>query len=167
MTLSGEMPKRNVIGRFVEENKKTIVEVISALFIFLFLYTAISKSFNIEKTVNVLEKAPGFSQYALAIAWITVVTEYLIAGLLYLPKTRKMGLYSFTALMTMFTGYIIYMKAFAATLPCSCGGIISKLSWNQHLIFNIFSILLAVFAILLLRSKSNTNNTEPTQIVFT
>ena len=62
VSLIGGMPKRNVIGRFVEINSNKIVEVISALFILLFLYTALNKSFNIENTENVLRKTPGFSK---------------------------------------------------------------------------------------------------------
>ena len=49
--------------------------------------------------------------------------------------------------MTIFTLYIGYMVAFVPKLPCSCGGIIQKMSWNQHLIFNVGFILLGVYAI--------------------
>jgi hypothetical protein len=33
-------------------------------------------------------------------------------------------------------------------LPCSCGGIISSLSWRQHIIFNGVFILLAITGII-------------------
>jgi hypothetical protein len=151
MTISGEMPKRNVIGRLVEVNKKTIVEVISALFILLFLYTAINKTFDIHPTVTAINKSLLISSSEL-VAWLVVIAEYITALLLFLPATRKAGLYSSLGLMTIFTGYIIYMKAFVEKLPCSCGGVISKMTWNQHMLFNIISILLAIVALLLLRN---------------
>ena len=44
--------------------KNTIVEIISALFILLFLYTALSKTFQINNTVNVLLKTPIFANIA-------------------------------------------------------------------------------------------------------
>src|SRR3954465_13493734 len=101
MTLSGEMPKRNVIGRLIEVNKKTIVEVISALFILSFLYTAINKTFDIHPTVNAINKSLLISSSEL-VAWLVVIAEYITALLLFLPATRKAGLYSSLGLMTIF-----------------------------------------------------------------
>jgi len=43
------------------------------------------------------------------------------------------------------------MKAFVEKLPCSCGGVIAKLSWNQHLLLNLGFVLLALGAIALLK----------------
>ena len=54
-------------------------------------------------------------------------------------------------LVTAFTSYIICMKAFVEKLPCSCGGVIAKLSWNQHLLLNLGFVLLALGAIALLK----------------
>jgi hypothetical protein len=169
MTLSGEMPNRNVIGRFVEVNRKMIVEIISALFILLFLYTAINKTLDIQKTVNVIDKTPLLSVYAVPVAWLVVIAEYLTSCLLFIPGTRKAGLYSSLGLMTAFTCYIGYMKAFVEKLPCSCGGVISRLSWTQHLFFNLAFILLAIVAIILLKkqSRNETKSAGTHQIVFT
>jgi putative oxidoreductase len=149
----GVASKRNVFARLILAKKRVIVEVIAALFILMFLYTALSKSFNIGSTENVLIKTPWFSNIALGAAWTVVMLEYLIAALLIIPKTRKIGLYASLTLMTGFTGYIVYMKAFVADLPCSCGGVISNLTWNQHLVFNIFFIILAFVGILLIRNR--------------
>ena len=151
MTLSGEMPGGNVIARFVEGNRKMIVEVISALFILLFLYTAISKTHHIQSTVNVIKRAPLISSIPVTMAWAVVIIEYTTSLLLFLPKTRKLGLYISLGLMLSFTLFIGYMMLFAPTLPCSCGGIISKMTWNQHLIFNILVSMLALTAVLFQR----------------
>ena len=169
LALSGETPKRNVIVRFVEENRKMIVEVISALFILLFLYTAINKSLDIQKTVNVIDKTPLISTFAVTISWLVVIAEYLTSFLLFMPATRKAGLYSSLGLMIAFTGYIGYMKIFITKLPCSCGGVISRLSWTQHLFFNLVFILLATVAIILLKKQSRreTKSAETARIVFT
>jgi len=153
MTLSGAMPKRNVIGRFVEVNRKMIVEVISALFILLFLYTAINKTSHIQSTVNVIKRAPVISLFPVTMAWAIVVIEYITSLLLFLPKTRKAGLYTSLGLMISFTLFIGYMMVFIPKLPCSCGGIISKLTWNQHLVFNILLSMLALTAVLFQRKN--------------
>jgi hypothetical protein len=45
--------------------------------------------------------------------------------------------------MAAFTGYIGFMLLSNIELPCSCGGVISSLSWKNHLVFNILFLLLA------------------------
>jgi hypothetical protein len=37
-----------------------------------------------------------------------------------------------------FTTYIILILNFSSFIPCSCGGILEKLGWTEHLIFNFF-----------------------------
>jgi putative oxidoreductase len=32
-------------------------------------------------------------------------------------------------------------------LPCSCGGVISSMSWKQHLVFNVHCIAINIVAI--------------------
>jgi hypothetical protein len=43
------------------------------------------------------------------------------------------------------------MLAFDTSLPCSCGGIIAKLSWKEHVVFNLFFIANSVAGIKLQR----------------
>lgn len=62
----------------------------------------------------------------------------------------------FTGLMTLFTGYILSMVLWAEKLPCHCGGAIEKLSWTQHIWFNLAFIALAAFALWISQSKTNT-----------
>lgn len=159
------MKRINLSGRVLKRG--TIVEIISALFILLFLYTALSKSFGIDSTVNVLNKTPVLSGFAQEMAWAVVITEFIVAGLLFFPRTRNLGLYLSLALMTGFTVYIAYMMSFVPNLPCSCGGVISKMTWKQHLIFNIFFILLALMGILLGRKRVEQNDKENIPVVFT
>jgi len=134
--------------------KGTIVEIIAALLILLFLYTAISKSFQINNTVYVLEKTPVLSGSPETIAWTVVVVEYILTALLFIPGLRKLGLYGSLFLLVSFTIYIGYMMTFVPKLPCSCGGVISQMTWKQHLIFNICFILLALAGILLSRRQT-------------
>ncbi|MEJ0031509.1 MAG: MauE/DoxX family redox-associated membrane protein [Bacteroidota bacterium] len=39
--------------------------------------------------------------------------------------------------MVMFTAYIVVITRFSEYTPCSCGGVLEKMSWDQHLVFNI------------------------------
>lgn len=157
---------KNIIGL----KPATIVEIIAALFILLFLYTALIKSFQINSTVNVLQKTPLFSGIAEVAAWGLVIIEHIVAALLFLPRTRKVGLYASLILMIGFTIYIGYMMAFVPDLPCSCGGVISKMSWTQHLFFNLVFVGIALTGVLLQRKwlkKTDPKETETTPIVFT
>ena len=145
----------NGIARFFVMNRHRVVELISALFILLFLYTALNKTVYIRPTINILNANPLLSNYATAITWSVIILEYIATAILFFPKTRKAGLIVSLALMSIFTAYIGYMMIFVPKLPCSCGGIISKLTWSQHLIINLIFILLALLGIRLQRKLSD------------
>jgi hypothetical protein len=53
--------------------------------------------------------------------------------------------------MLLFTGYVYTILQFADHIPCSCGGLISALSWSQHLLFNTVITILTLVAILFYR----------------
>jgi len=38
-------------------------------------------------------------------------------------------------------------------IPCSCGGIIAKLSWGQHLVFNLIFLGLALIGFMFFDKK--------------
>lgn len=131
--------------------KKTTVTIICALFIFLFVYTAANKLIDFQSFTLVLSQSPFIGNYAPVVAWIIPVTEIVIAALLFLPLTKRTGLYATIILMALFTGYIAYMIVFIPHLPCSCGGVIKYMSWRQHLIFNILCIVFALIGLRLMQ----------------
>ncbi len=118
-------------------------EVIAALFILLFVYTACSKLLQYEQFKGMLSKSPLISQYSGLLSIAIPITELIIAMLLFFPRTRREGLILSLLLMMLFTIYIAYMMLFSSHLPCSCGGIVQKLSWKQHLFLNLFLIVIA------------------------
>jgi len=100
-----------------------------------------------------LEVSPILSFAAVPIAISLPILEFLVVIFLAIPKWRLKGLYSSLTLMTTFTVYIIAMFAVSPKMPCSCGGIIELLSWQQHIIFNSLFVLLNLWAIILLRKE--------------
>jgi hypothetical protein len=54
-----------------------------------------------------------------------------------------MGLYASFFLMSLFTAYLMIMLNVSYYVPCSCGGVLEKLSWNQHIVFNVFFIVIS------------------------
>lgn len=142
-------PIRNVKKKIL--NARFAVEVISILYISMFVYTAINKWSDITMFQEQTALMPLMTRYAHIIAWALPAIELIIALQIFFSYTRKAGLIAATILMTMFTLYITYMMAFYPYLPCSCGGFLQSLSWTGHLIFNSIYIMLGILALVMLR----------------
>jgi hypothetical protein len=67
----------------------------------------------------------------------------VISLLLVIKRTRLIGLYASFFLMSLFTAYLIIMLNVSYYIPCSCGGVLENLSWNQHVVFNVFFIAIS------------------------
>lgn len=124
--------------------KKTTASLIINLFIALFIYTAINKIITQESFERTISKIPLIGMFSYTISWMIPVIEFIIAVTLILPVIKKAGLYASLLLMFIFTIFLVYMVLSGNELPCSCGGIISSLTWNQHILFNIGFIILAI-----------------------
>jgi uncharacterized membrane protein YphA (DoxX/SURF4 family) len=128
--------------------RNLFIETISFLFILLFVYAAASKLMDYEKFRLQLGKSPLLTHFAGFVAWMIPLLELVIAVMLAIPRFRSFGLYAFFSLMVMFTAYIVAITRFSDYIPCSCGGVLQNMGWNQHLVFNIFFVVLAVAGIL-------------------
>lgn len=135
--------------------KSTTIEIIYGLLILLFVYTAASKLLSYKSFVAVLDQSPLMQGKAVTVGWLLPVVELGVSVLLFLPSTKELGLYLSFGLMVLFTAYIAYMVMFTPHLPCSCGGVIKQLSWKQHLLFNVFFILVAFAGIVLFRKENS------------
>lgn len=123
--------------------------MIAVLLIILFCYAAVSKLAAIQLFRIELGKSPLLGTFAPLLSWGVPASELVIALLLAFRTTRPTGLYLSLFLMTLFTGYIIIILNFSYYIPCSCGGILSGLSWHAHLGFNFAFLLLIIVGILL------------------
>lgn len=129
--------------------RKIVIEIICSLLVLLFIYTGLSKMFNYSEFRLQLGKSPFITRFANPVAWTLPAIEILVALALTFKRTRLIGLYASLFLMTMFTTYIYAMLNYSYDLPCSCGGIISKMSWGQHFWFNAGFTTLSIVAILI------------------
>lgn len=124
--------------------KKTIaIDIISTLFILVFVYTATSKLFEHNTFKAILSGSPLIASKANILSWLLPILELFTATLLLIPSFRRFGFLSSFILMLLFTSYVAYMILFAENLSCSCRRVISQMTWSQHLIFNIFFTALA------------------------
>ncbi|WP_313578065.1 DoxX family protein [Chishuiella sp.] len=126
----------------------TLRILICYLFIVLFVYAAFSKLIDFENFQIQLAQSPLLSAYAGFVSYAVIITELIIAFLLCQKRTQQIGLFASYGLMLAFTVYIYIILNYSDFIPCSCGGILEKLGWTEHLIFNLFFIVLAVIAIL-------------------
>jgi uncharacterized membrane protein YphA (DoxX/SURF4 family) len=117
--------------------KNTIVEVISAVLVFLFIYAAVSKLLDFDKFKYQISQSPFITNISRFVVWAIPIGELLISVALVVRRTRSAGLYSAFFLMLLFTGYIFIMLRYSPYLPCSCGGVLSGMSWKQHFVFNL------------------------------
>lgn len=137
--------------------KTILVETISVLLIILFVYSAISKLLEFQNFQAQLGQSPLLSAFTGFVSYSVLILEFVIALLLAIPKTRYVALLASFALMLMFTAYIIVILNYSSFIPCSCGGILEKLGWKEHLIFNItFTILAAIASLLIAINKATT-----------
>lgn len=130
-----------------------LLEFITAVLIVLWIYVGITKLIDHRSVVWQMSTNPVFKSIPILAAFGGPILELIIALLLVIKKTRLIGLYASFILMFFFTVYVTYLMLYLPNLPCSCGGIISELNWQQHLILNILLTILSLVAIILLRKK--------------
>lgn len=147
--------------------RKIFIEIITSIFILLFVYTAVSKIAKFEEFDNVLKASPLIGSLHYVIALSIPISELIISALLFFPKTRRIGLYSTLILMSTFTIYLGYMIVFTPDKPCNCGGIISSLSWTQHLILNLLLTISSFLAIRFLKKTANEDHNVSNKISLT
>lgn len=131
-----------------------IVETVSILYICLFVYAAISKLLDYENFQIQLGQSPLLSAFAGWLSWLVPASELAIAVLLSLRCSRTFALFCGYTLMMMFTAYIYIILNFSSYTPCSCGGVLEKMSWETHLLFNFGFVILGAAAIILTPKSS-------------
>ncbi len=140
--------------------RKIIIEVICSLLVLLFLYTSLSKWLDFGTFSKEMYNQPFPHSFTPWIIWLLPGMEVLIVLVLLFEKTRLAGLWASFILMMLFTIYTILILARVfKRIPCTCGGVIKKLTWNQHLVFNLFFVGISLVGIILKR-KSKAHYTQ-------
>jgi putative oxidoreductase len=129
--------------------KKYLSEICVALLLLLFAYTASSKFLEHSKFVFQMRLAPVpfIGSIAPVIGWLIPGLETLVVAGLLFDRFRALALYTAASLFVLFEIYISIMLLSGLHLPCTCGGIISSMSWKQHLLFNALFLLITITAI--------------------
>lgn len=123
--------------------KDSAIKVICTPLAFLFAYAAVSKMLDYNTFRVQLSQSPFITSFANDIAWALPVVELIVAVSFAFSHLRLYAFYVALFLLSLFTAYLVAMLNFSYYIPCSCGGLISSLSWGQHIVFNIFFIILS------------------------
>jgi putative oxidoreductase len=119
--------------------------VAAAMLIILFVYTAASKLMDIKEFKGSINNQPFDNRFTILFLIGLPFFEFLATAFLFFAKTQLYGFILSALMMTVFTGYIaLILLGFYSRIPCSCGGVIKQLTWTQHLLFNLFFLILAI-----------------------
>ena len=133
----------------MNQKKEWIIEIVSSLLVALFIYAAATKLMDYDKFRLQIGQSPVLTAFAGTIVWLVPAVEVATAMLLMTKRFRLAALYASFSLMVMFTAYIVVITRFSEYVPCSCGGVLEKLSWDEHLVFNVGFVMLAAISILI------------------
>ena len=146
--------------------RKIALESIISLLILLFLYTGLTQLLAYKYFHGNIYNQPIF-QWSKPILVYAVpgVQLLIVAGLLF-EKTRMKALWASLILLSIFAAYIVLIILnMLARVPCSCGGVISTFTWPQHLVFNLFFMLLNVIAIVLMKKRTTETSVDAQLVV--
>ena len=135
--------------------RQVVLECIAALLILLFLYASVSKFLDFKRFIDEMNNQPLPNSWTPFLVWGIPFLEIVISAALLFEYTRLLAFYASFVLMTLFTIYAIMILAHLFPyVPCSCGGVIRKLTWPQHLALNLIYVVLSVLGLVLQRKKS-------------
>jgi hypothetical protein len=131
------------------KNRHYFIGTVSLMAVALLNYAAASKLRDFATFVNQLHQSPLLTNYAKVVAIFIPCLEIILAVLIFFERSRLMGLYGFYCIMTLFSTYIVAITQFSESVPCSCGGILERMGWTEHLIFNMVFVALSTASILI------------------
>src|SRR5690606_5995251 len=139
-----------------EMKRKIAVEVICFLFILLFVYAALNKLLDYQKFTIQIGQSPILTGFGSWLPPLVIGSELVLAVMLIISRYRRIALYGCFSIMVMFTVYIAAILNLGVFIPCSCGGVLEKLGWTEHLVFNCVFVALALVGIVLERDGTAT-----------
>ena len=135
--------------------KSLTLDVIVTTIIMMWLYASFSKYFDFGQFKRGMYDQPFPYWFSSLLIGILPPLEIIIAVLVFIGKTTRLGLQVSLCLLIIFTIYVTAIVIHLIPIePCPCGGMIRELTWPMHLIFNAFFIAINIIG-LLIHSKLN------------
>lgn len=127
-----------------------ILKIVIASLVLLWSYTASVKLLNIIDFRQQMLKQAFPLWLNKNLVWMLPLVEVLTTALLLIKRLQHFGLWVSLVLMLSFSSYVgLVVAGYYKRIPCSCGGVLKSMSWNIHLGFNLFFLLLTYIGIFL------------------
>lgn len=126
--------------------------------VLLFTYAGLSKFLEWEEFyLNLLNSPllPVPETWTVLASWGLPVTELFLVVLLIYPKTKLIALCMSIGILSLYILYLLALIFLAPYQPCSCGGIIALLTWEQQLWFTLGCLSFASLTLFLKKSEQN------------
>jgi len=137
------------------ENTSILKEICIYLLVLLFTYAGVVKLLDVEQFAFELSQSPLLPAFSVPlVAHLLPAAEVITAFLLIFEKTRMWALYVSFSIMFIFTVYLIALVGLYDNVPCACGGILGKISYPTHILFNAIFTGVALAACLLEENKT-------------
>ncbi len=138
--------------------RQLVLTLCTLLLLALWIPVALDKLWDLPGFHRTLLRQPFPGWWAGVLYWLLPLLELLCALLLVTGATRKVqtgklktaqirnvGFALSSVLMLGFTLFILFgVLGWYEKRPCGCGSVISGLSWEQHLWFNLVFLLISV-----------------------
>lgn len=125
-----------------------IKSLLIPLLILLFVYAAFSKLIDFWAFRRELYRQPFPHGVSDVLLYLLPLAELAAAALLLFDRTLLAGLETSLFLLLLFTGYVGLVKlGYWEKVPCSCGGILGRMDWTAHLVFNCSFLVINLLAL--------------------
>jgi hypothetical protein len=129
----------------MEKTKLILSELFALLLALLFTYTAVNKVYDWYGTQKSLYNQVFPNWVAETLLYSLPIIEIFIVITLMIRGYRRLGFILSIILMTVFSFYIfLVLMGVFSMVPCSCGGVIDAMGWEEHLVFNLVFLGMAV-----------------------
>lgn len=137
--------------------KYQILNILKYFLPLLLIYAAVSKLMVFDIFLMQLGQSPLIPEGLIKVTgYGLIAAEFIIAAFFFFDKTTELGLVLATGIMFLFSLYLISLVSFFTNVPCSCGGILGKMSYPTHIIFNLCCTALGILCII--KAKPHAEN---------
>ncbi|PPK98245.1 hypothetical protein SAMN05444682_11818 [Parapedobacter indicus] len=137
---------------------KGLIFIVRLTLVVLWVPVAADKLWDLKGFHSVLLRQPIPDWWADILFWLLPLLELLAAVLIAWRNNRQrnhQGMWLSGVLMLGFTLFILFgVLGWYEKRPCGCGSVISGLSWEDHLWFNVVFFLLSILGIWFTRART-------------
>jgi hypothetical protein len=149
----------------LNQKENWYLNISSFLLVLLFAYTGLNKLLTQKEFSQQLLQNAFLHPFAIPLSFALPITEIIIAICLVFKYSWMVGIWSAALLMTLFSVYVGFMLfQHKAPLHCTCGGVISSITWRQHLLFNILFSAIAWASLIIHKRKYKNISTNQKEV---